>query len=123
MSWGVSPDLFSFLTESRPLGKVEIDCRRQPAGRAERERTSQPERSGVTSQHRVLDRICRIFRIYGKKQMPADRVFRQSRPLGKVEIACRRQPEGRHERERRRQPERSGEHPRDSACPKGMTNV
>ena len=44
------PDLFSFLTgfagflgltESRPLGKVEIDCRRQPAGRAERERTSQ----------------------------------------------------------------------------------
>ncbi len=43
------PDLFSFvlfkqadrevLTESRPLGKVEIDCRRQPAGRAERERT------------------------------------------------------------------------------------
>ena len=43
--------------ESRPLGKVEIDCRKaapkeEQVGRAcestERERTSQPERSGVT---------------------------------------------------------------------------
>ena len=35
-------------------------------------------------------------------------------PAGAGRIACRRQPEGRHE---------WGEHPRDSAYPKGKTNV
>ena len=71
---------FLGLTESRPLGKIENrklggaedrlpegspkgaasgmmqvkDCRRQPAGRAERERTSQPKRSAATSQHSVF---------------------------------------------------------------------
>jgi hypothetical protein len=52
-----------FFRQSRPLGKVEIDCQRQPEGRAERERTSQPERSAATSQFREFFNIIKKIEI------------------------------------------------------------
>ena len=96
MSWGVSPDLFSFLTgfagflgltESRPLGKVE----NRKLGRAE-DRLTEGWPAGRS--------------IGGDASHRLPKAAPQEEQIGKSANQMS-----------------GSEHPRDSACPKGKTNV